>query len=595
MLKENQAMRIFSGFLALTLVAGADTPPQMEWARWQKASDSCTLQCSQAPSAVYFRSNPERLVVEYAPVRLPSSLPSPPTSLGAVRWKQQDLSHVVCEIPLPYRIPRKQVRVEGSQIEIKWNYQWEERLKLAPGLTWTRMERAENGRYLLWNELAVDPSQPGVSLEIGLAKERTDARERTTDMISRLGAVAGINGGYFNTAGGPLGVVFRSGKLVSPHVGRRPPRTTLGIMKDKRVEFDQVTAQKGQLSSRSGSNWSDVDLALGGGPLLLRRGQLALTTQEEELGPNGNDITRVCARTGVATTRDGRILLVTASGYRDNHLQGLRLEEFAGEFLRRGGQEAMNLDGGASTTMAVGDQVVSYGPAAPRGEKPVATALLVKAAGATQFPYRLQLRCTQSELVADGSTEVEVEVEGRDAQGRPLPDDTQVRLFAYRLGLAQDQVRLQNGRASLRIKSQTSPGEGLVRVECAGSRAEDEVKLNAGSPARLWTHMTPVVSSPGRFVVTAQVTDRWNNPVRGQSLEISDSERRQVSGSVGQVTFEVSRVPGSPATSVTIRCGEISSSLSLPAVPNAPVVPTPSPSPSPSPSATPTPEEETPP
>ncbi|MBN9415832.1 MAG: phosphodiester glycosidase family protein [Candidatus Eremiobacteraeota bacterium] len=572
--------------LSLTTLAVADEPSGFIFPTWQRTASGIKMVTSQKPSSVYFRRLPEKLVIEFAGVQARGGTPGAPSVPGIndIRWRQLDLSHVACEIGLNYRIPATQLKVTGSGVEIALDYSWEDRIRLSPAVVWTRMERAQGGRYLLWNQLLVDPSDAGASLEIGLAKERTDSREKPTEMIARLGALAGVNGGYFADSGGPLGVVYRGGKLVSPHVGRRPPRTTLGVMKDHSITFDQMVAQKGQLASRSGETWSDVELALGGGPRLLRRGQVALTTDEEELGPKGNDITRVTARTAVGTTKDGKVLIATASGYNDNHLQGLRLEEVAGELLRRGGSEAMNLDGGASTVMAVADQVVSTGPGSPRLEKAVATTLLVRDPRAQGYPYRVQLTCSDSELPADGSSRLKLEARVTDAQGRPAADGVPVRFYAERLGLSKAVANTVNGTAAVEGFSLASPGNAKVFADCAAARGQAETKLAAGPAGRLWTLLQPVASMPGKYSLTVQAVDRWQNGVRNVSLTLLD--KSQMTGANGQTTFEVLQVPGSPGRTLTVT-GDGGLSVSV-AVPAGPALPVPSPSPSPSPAPTPT-------
>lgn len=587
-LKENQGMRRFAFFLlGLTSLAGADEPAAFSFPTWQRTASGLKMMTTQKPSSIYFRRLPEKLVIEFAGVQARGGAPGAPSLPGIndIRWRQPDLSHAVCEIGLNYRLPCHQVKVTADGVQIDLDYSWEDRIRLSPAVVWTRMERAQSGRYLLWNQLQVDPADPAASLEVGLAKERTDSREKPTEMIARLGALAGVNGGYFADSGGPLGVVFKGGKLVSPHVGRRPPRTTLGIMKDHSIAFDQMMAQKGQLSSRSGETWTDVELALGGGPRLLRRGQVALTTDEEELGPRGNDITRVTARTAVGTTKDGKVLIVTASGYNDNHLQGLRLEELAGELLRRGSAEAMNLDGGASTVMAVADQVVSTGPGSPRLEKAVATTLLVRDGRAQGYPHRVQLSCSENELSADGSSRVRLDARVTDAAGRPVPDGTPVRFFAERLGLSKAVANTVNGSAAVEGISLSSPGNAKVFAECAAARGQAEVRLHAGSVSRLWTFLQPVVSAPGKYSLTVQAVDRWQSGVKNVSMTLL--EKSQLTGANGQTTFEVLQEPGSNARTVTVMAdGGVTASVAVPAGP-ALVLPSPSPSPSPNPSPVP--------
>ncbi len=75
-------------------------------------------------------------------------------------------------------------------------------------------------------------------------------------------------------------------------------------------------------------------------------------------------------------TADGRVLLVTVDGRRPGVSVGVTLVEGARVMASLGAREAMNLDGGGSTTMAIGGRVVNR-PSDPTGERPVAEGIFV--------------------------------------------------------------------------------------------------------------------------------------------------------------------------------------------------------------------------
>lgn len=498
---------------------------------------------------IYSRQNPDRLVVELIDTDLEPSVRPGTVPHGAVDWKvkQTDLSHTQACLGLRFRLPMSQIKTSqaGNQlrVDVDLSYDNEDSFALTPAIKWLRREVTDGASYVLYNELSFDPSDPKLHIDVGLAQDRLDAREKPTSMVTRHSAVAGVNGGYFATSGGPLGVVVRDGKLLAPHVDRRPPRTVMGVMKNRKIEFDQMIAKGGTLTSRGGASWNDVELALGGGPRLLHRNQLALTTDAEELGPRGNDITRSTARTAVATTRDGRMLVVTATGYHDNHLQGMRLEELATMLQRRGGSEAMNLDGGASTTMALGNQVVSNGPAAGTAEKAVATTLLVSDERAPTYPSSLRLELP-SRLPADGSTHADLAISVTDPSGRPVADGTPVRLFAEQLRLGEGLVKTHGGKATIAVCALRHPGLAHVRAECGAAHAEASLKLEAGKPNRVLFRCTePLIlradapvdpaaspspsASPAyqrpvaqQLALTIQVNDNWGNALAGVPVQV---------------------------------------------------------------------------
>jgi exopolysaccharide biosynthesis protein len=84
-------------------------------------------------------------------------------------------------------------------------------------------------------------------------------------------------------------------------------------------------------------------------------------------------------RTGVGLTRDGAALLVTIDGRRATAV-GMTLREFAGFMQSLDAIWAVNLDGGASTTMVVRGKVRNA-PSDPYGERRVPNAVVLLSFG----------------------------------------------------------------------------------------------------------------------------------------------------------------------------------------------------------------------
>jgi hypothetical protein len=83
--------------------------------------------------------------------------------------------------------------------------------------------------------------------------------------------------------------------------------------------------------------------SVGGRPLLVRRGRIAVPNDRSAFA------TARHPRTIVGRTRDGSLLLVTVDG-RQRHRAGMTIREAARLMVHLGAVEAMNLDGGGSTT-----------------------------------------------------------------------------------------------------------------------------------------------------------------------------------------------------------------------------------------------------
>ena len=78
-------------------------------------------------------------------------------------------------------------------------------------------------------------------------------------------------------------------------------------------------------------------------------------------------------------TAAGDILLVTVDGRQPGYSVGLSFPEEAAVMRALGAEEALNLDGGGSTTMVVGGQLLGR-PSDATGERPIGDSLLIQTA-----------------------------------------------------------------------------------------------------------------------------------------------------------------------------------------------------------------------
>jgi Phosphodiester glycosidase/SPOR domain len=118
-----------------------------------------------------------------------------------------------------------------------------------------------------------------------------------------------------------------------------------------------------------------------GGPELVRNGREHATPARDGMAPAGNPnfyygwVHKRNPRTLAGVDGAGRTVLVTVDG-RSTASLGLGIGETAAVAKALGLRNAMNLDGGGSTTMVVGGQVVNM-PSDATGERPVGDALIV--------------------------------------------------------------------------------------------------------------------------------------------------------------------------------------------------------------------------
>ena len=122
---------------------------------------------------------------------------------------------------------------------------------------------------------------------------------------------------------------------------------------------------------------------ISGGPRLIKEGVVYISKHEEKFRA---DIAKGrAARTAVGITKDGKLLLVTVDGLprrKDERSSkgsiGVTLEELAELMINLGAVEAMNLDGGSSTTMWIDGKLANK----PAGgsEQRVSNAIIVRPA-----------------------------------------------------------------------------------------------------------------------------------------------------------------------------------------------------------------------
>ena len=120
-----------------------------------------------------------------------------------------------------------------------------------------------------------------------------------------------------------------------------------GVRRGDRVAVDQT------LGSRLAD---EARLVIGGGPLLLEKGEINVRSREEAMAP---DIAYGRApRTGIGVKADGTVILMVVDG-RSQYSAGMTLKEFAQYLKRFGAVSAVNLDGGGSSEMVLDGRIMN--------------------------------------------------------------------------------------------------------------------------------------------------------------------------------------------------------------------------------------------
>jgi exopolysaccharide biosynthesis protein len=125
--------------------------------------------------------------------------------------------------------------------------------------------------------------------------------------------------------------------------------------------------------SMPSSAYGRAEDIVGGVPQLIKDGKIEITWEQEKSSKSFVETKH--PRTAVAKLKDGKFLMVTVDG-RSEESGGIGLEDLAKILLELGAIDAMNLDGGGSTTMFLDGKIVNH-PSDKEGERKVSDAILV--------------------------------------------------------------------------------------------------------------------------------------------------------------------------------------------------------------------------
>ncbi|MFP5503474.1 MAG: phosphodiester glycosidase family protein, partial [Candidatus Sericytochromatia bacterium] len=109
--------------------------------------------------------------------------------------------------------------------------------------------------------------------------------------------------------------------------------------------------------TRLPERWEGVRYAVGGGPTILKNGKVHVTAARE--GFDHHIASGRAPRTAIGYTASGQTVMITVDGRQPKHSVGCTLSELARLMAEMGAVEAINLDGGGSSTMVVGGKAVN--------------------------------------------------------------------------------------------------------------------------------------------------------------------------------------------------------------------------------------------
>ncbi len=148
------------------------------------------------------------------------------------------------------------------------------------------------------------------------------------------------------------------------------------IIKNEKILSQPAIVENVESQEKSNNLFSKkTEDIVAGVPQLIKNSKIAITWQEEKIGKDFVETRH--PRTAVAKLKDGKFLMVTVDGRQAGFSVGMNLNELAEFLLEIGATDAMNLDGGGSTTMFLDGKIINK-PSDKEGERSVSDAILVR-------------------------------------------------------------------------------------------------------------------------------------------------------------------------------------------------------------------------
>jgi exopolysaccharide biosynthesis protein len=230
----------------------------------------------------------------------------------------------------------------------------------------------------------IDQKQPNIKTKVVVSDDRTDNRETVSSFAKDLGACVVVNGGFFRNDLVPsehVGLLVSDGSIIKPATNSvlsnsdryHTARAALGFKENGDVDIAWVTTQDQKLyewleppnhrpgqpagphNYQKAKEWKVRD-AIGAGPALVVDGNINVTSDEEAFF--AESFNQVNPRTAAGVTADGALMVLVVDG-RQSDSRGVTLDELSTLMHDLGAVDAINLDGGGSSTLVVNNTLVN--------------------------------------------------------------------------------------------------------------------------------------------------------------------------------------------------------------------------------------------
>jgi exopolysaccharide biosynthesis protein len=230
-------------------------------------------------------------------------------------------------------------------------------------------EYFSNGYCTSVHVLIVNPNEHTI-LPVKASGEKI-CRETVSTLANSHGAIAAINGGFWKLNGNPAGALKINHQWFATPI---KPRGAIGWSNaNKKVLIDRILTNYSLFDVSFNSQievipvsippyttpeeWNELEHIVGGTPVLIRNGNLI-----EDFSPEltlESFLINKHPRTAVGIKDNGDWVFVVVDGCFKGLFGGMTMKELSQMMLDLGCIEALNLDGGGSSTMVIEGRVIN--------------------------------------------------------------------------------------------------------------------------------------------------------------------------------------------------------------------------------------------
>lgn len=317
---------------------------------------------------------------------------------------------------------------------------------------------------------------------------------------------------------------------------------------------DKVTIQF-DIKSANNTDWTEIDQAVTGGSWLLKDGKVFI--DNAVTGFNKGFVNGLNPRSAVGLTADGKLLIMAVDGRQAGLSRGVSLPDLAALMQKYGAVNAINLDGGGSTTLSYRGMLLN----SPSGGdlRPVANGLLVFATPSSPDIPKLNVTGPTDGVPVRKGAQLSVTC-GDNAQPATKEQLDQIVWGTVKGNGFVNQQGYLIPTSLKRVSAKVMSGQQSATLD---------VNAVAGAPAKLDAKMVSDGTDTTKAVVTVTVSDANNDPCAAKpvTLVVTGGKTDTPSGvtdAKGQFSATITWDAGAAEQTVNVTSGELTATATLP-------------------------------